>query len=183
MRLEVTTVVSLQLIITKLEVVWCLMCGAFEWSKSTHLTISSRSPCCSCWVLILTLRRLISVSRLLAVRRISWRSGQISVALDNEAWKTEWIKSSCSDTLRLYYYHIMNPQHNDNEWFVLWLWPCHLEVTVLQCCLLPVFWSCSPHWLQVTECWEDVPDVFLRSVFCDACSSSPPGQSYSARPV
>ena len=51
----------------------------------TYLTTSSRSPCCSFWVEILTLRREISLSRLLAVRRTSKRSGLISEALDTDA--------------------------------------------------------------------------------------------------
>lgn len=67
----------------------------FVWGEGSevrggggYLMTSSRSPCWSCWVLIFSFRRLISLSRLLAVRRTSDRSGQISVAFTTDAWDT-----------------------------------------------------------------------------------------------
>lgn len=138
----------------------------------SYLTISSRLPWCSLWVSILNLRRVISVSRLLAVRRTSSFSEQIFLALAIDSWTINNLLMGINAVL----WHLLPSSHRMNCFA--------FGVSKIFFIILPEApFPCQQRCSRGSVCCRDGHCVSHRNVSYDACISAPPDQSCSTLPA
>lgn len=152
-----------------------LFCGLLSWIPIGlwlgYLIISSRLPWCSLWVWILVLRRVISVSRLLAVRRTSSCSEQNLLALAIDSWNENNLLIGITALL----WHLPPFSHSVNCF-------AYGISEILQ--ILPEApFPCQQRCSRGSVCCRDGHCVSHRNVSYDACISPPPDRSCSTLPA